>query len=212
MKPGRFEPRWRSVENRVEHHHRTKALRSCGKGMRAERPAPVLDHEDHVAKVELVDQRAHPPTVIADRMRSEVSRLVAEAEADEVGHDHAKPLPLKTHGDLAIKKTPGGIPVHHQHGSPLARLHHMHVMTVTDRNAIPGKRDLGRDPWRKLGCGQSLHGPEATAALASMPASVFGACVSACTSVNPFKKRTRIWFSISQRQLNRQPLTATCER
>jgi len=83
--------------------------------------------------------------------------FVTEAKADQIGHDQAKPLPLQAHRHFSIKKAPGGIAVHHQHGPAATGFHDMHVQPVAYGDAITGKRDFLRDPSGKIGRWQLLH-------------------------------------------------------
>ena len=123
----------------------------------------LVIHPDPIKAVVLVDERAEPPAVMDDRMCLKLSWLVAEPEADEVGHDQAEALPLKTHRDFAVEKTPSRVAVNHQHRQTTPGFHDVHVQTVANANAIARERNLLRDPRRQGGRRQFLHAGEGNA-------------------------------------------------
>jgi hypothetical protein len=108
----------------VEDHETTQPFASIGHCPDANRPTPVLHYQDQIIESEFIDQPPKPVDVIIEGVRRR-PRLVGEAQADQVGHDHPHRLAGKCQRYLAIEKAPAGVAVHAQHRPSLADLHHM---------------------------------------------------------------------------------------
>ena len=89
----------------------------------ADRTAPVLGHDRHVAQVKRLKQRLEPVGVPRDPVQIRVVGLFGAAEAEVVGHDRAVPGVGERTDEVAVQIPPGRVTVQQHHRAPIARTH-----------------------------------------------------------------------------------------
>ena len=85
------------------------------------RAAPVVTDEEDAVEPELVDQGDEVGRVVVQAVRARGMRMLRQAEADLVGHDHAVTACQQRRNDVAPQVAPGGIAVQQQHGRCVSR-------------------------------------------------------------------------------------------
>ena len=109
-------------EERVRGDHPREPIGVLADETQADEPAPVLADERHVAKVELIEERApHPLDVPRVGVVGACRGLVGATEADQIGRD-ATQSGVDEHRDhLAVEETPRRFAVEQQHDVCVAR-------------------------------------------------------------------------------------------
>ena len=96
----------------VEQHHPRKSLRRSQRRSQADRPAPILRHERHIAQIQLGDKSRQ----IVDMRRQPIierRRLVAEPAADVIRRDDAM-MAAPSGDQVPPVERPGRIAMHQQ--------------------------------------------------------------------------------------------------
>ena len=96
--------------------------------------APVLSEERGVAQVEMVDDHLlHPRHVTGVGVVGLLRRLVALAEADEVGGDHPEPGIDQWRDHLAVEVAPRRFAMHREHDRTVGRA----LVEIVDTQRAP---------------------------------------------------------------------------
>ncbi len=113
-----------------------------------DRSTPVLAGDGDVVKIEGLDQGRDAVGVKVESVDSQIARLRAEAEADEVGGDHAHLFPRQDPYDLAPQERPGGVAVEEKDRRAFTFIDEVNrVFAVREHPTLEGKLVL--EPWRQ---------------------------------------------------------------
>ena len=122
-----------------------------------DRSAPVLAGDGDVVKIEGLDQGRDAVGVKVEGVDSPIARLRAEAEADEVGGDHADLFPRQDPDDFAPQERPGGVAVEEENRRAFTFVDEVdRVIAVCKHPAVEGK--LLCEPRRKRRWGKEFGG------------------------------------------------------
>src|SRR2546430_1090141 len=87
--PGQLQARLSHERPAIEHDDPGDPLRMLRRPGHADGAAPVLDHRNHAGRLQLAQHAPEVVDVAIERVPARIPRLVAAAEPDVVGRDHA---------------------------------------------------------------------------------------------------------------------------
>ncbi len=108
---------WRRVARReeaVRDHDAVESVGVLGDETQADERAPVLPDERRVLQIDRVEPRGHPVDMALIGVVVELGRLVAAAEADQIGGEHPMSRGCEDRDHLPVQVRPRRLAVHAQ--------------------------------------------------------------------------------------------------